>query len=84
MGKRTIDFLHKGVLCLFIFFQLLDSVETPLSTDQGVSNSNTGSAVGFLSNGELIQGMYGPGVFMFQFPLSMFCPVLPSEGAPAL
>ena len=63
-------------------FRPLDSVTTALPTNKEVTGSIFGTAVGLLSNVELFRGMYGLVVFVVQYYL--LCPVLSSEGVPAL
>ena len=40
-----------------------------------------GSVMGYFSDGELFQGMYGLDFSVFHDPLSTFCPMLSSEDA---
>ena len=47
-----------------------------LPTDQTDPGSTSGPAVGFFSSLELLYGLYGRNVYLFQCPFSMFCPLL--------
>ena len=51
-----------------------------MPSDQEVQGSNSGSVRDVFSRRELLLGKYG----LFQYPLSMFCPVLSSEDDRAL
>ena len=63
---------------------MLGSMVILLFSDQEVSDSIPGPTVGFFSGGKLFHGIYGVGVFVFQCPLSMLCPVLSWEASSAL
>ena len=62
----------------------LGSVVASLPTEHEVPGMALGSVICFLSSGEVFHGMYGLDVYEFQCYLSMFCPVLCWEEAPAL
>ena len=50
-------------------------------SDQEVSGSIPDSSLGFFSSGELFYGTYRLAVPVFQYPWSLFCPMLSTEQA---
>ena len=55
-----------------------------VAINEEVQCSIPGSPFRFFSSEESFHGKYGLGVSKFQYPLSMFCPVLSSEQSLAL
>ena len=67
--------------CIKDLIPATDLVVTSLPYDQEVPSSIASSVMGFFSDGELFHGVYGLDASAFQCPLSIFCPLLPSEVA---
>ena len=69
---------------MFLLVLPFGSLATSFPANQNAPDLIPGSTVGFFSSRELLRGMFGKYVSVFQYPLSIFCLVFSSEKAPAL